>query len=143
MNIMETINTTDIPQTDAARQKYYDGTPSEWVHYKIAMMLEHELNDLWSRFDKQMEAEAEVERLRERLEKAEELIRGLHDGWKKARKAHLETCKNAQAEIDKLHTENICLQELIQEFYEWSRRDYPTEQEVREIMNRYHNLLNK
>jgi len=133
----------DTPRTDAARQKYYDGTPSEWVHYKIAMMLEHELNDLWSRFDKQMEAEAEVERLRERLEKAEELIRGLHDGWKKARKAHLETCKNAQAEIDKLHTENICLQELIQEFYEWSRRDYPTEQEVREIMNRYHNLLNK
>jgi predicted nucleic acid-binding Zn-ribbon protein len=85
----------------------------------------------------------EVERLRERLEKAEELIRGLHDGWKKARKAHLETCKNAQAEIDKLHTENICLQELLQEFYEWSRRDYPTEAEVREIMDRYYNLLNK
>jgi len=84
----------------------------------------------------------EVERLRERLEKAEELIRGLRDGWKKARKAHLETCKNAQAEIDKLHTENICLQELIQEFYEWSRRDYPTEAEVREIMDRYYNLLN-
>jgi predicted nucleic acid-binding Zn-ribbon protein len=84
----------------------------------------------------------EVARLRERLEKAEELIRGLHDGWKKARKAHLETCKNAQAEIDKLHTENICLQELIQEFYEWSRRDYPTEAEVREIMDRYYNLLN-
>jgi hypothetical protein len=33
-----------------------------------------------------------------------------------------ETCKNAQTEIDKLHTENVCLQELIQEFYEWSRR---------------------
>jgi DNA repair exonuclease SbcCD ATPase subunit len=85
----------------------------------------------------------EVARLRERLEKAEDLIRGLHDGWKKARKAHLETCKNAQAEIDKLHTENVCLQELIQEFYEWSRRDYPTEAEVREIMDRYYNLLNK
>ena len=55
----------------------------------------------------------------------------------------LETCKNAQAEINNLHTENVCLQELIQEFYEWSRRDYPTEQEVREIMNRYHDLLNK
>ena len=55
--------------------------------------------------------------------------------------AHLETCKNAQAEIDKLHAENVCLQELIQEFYEWSRRDFPTEQEVREIMNRYHDLL--
>ena len=77
------------------------------------------------------ESNNEVARLRERLEKAEDLIRGLHDGWKKARKAHLETCKNAQAEIDKLHTENTCLQELIQEFYEWSRRDYPTEAEVR------------
>lgn len=85
----------------------------------------------------------EVAMLRERLETAEELIRGLHDGWKKARKAHLETCKNAQAQIDKLHTENVCLQELIQEFYEWSRRDFPTEAEVREIMDRYHNLLNK
>ena len=89
------------------------------------------------------ESNNEVARLRERLEKAEDLIRGLHDGWKKARKAHLETCKNAQAEIDKLHTENTCLQELIQEFYEWSRRDYPTEAEVREIMDRYYNLLTK
>jgi len=43
----------------------------------------------------------------------------------------------------RLRTENVCLQELLQEFYEWSRRDYPAEQEVREIMNRYHNLLNK
>jgi hypothetical protein len=83
----------------------------------------------------QEEKTNEVARLRE-------LIWGLHDGWKKARKAHLETCKNAQAEINKLHTENICLQELIQEFYEWSRRDYPAEAEVREIMNRYYNLLN-
>ena len=87
--------------------------------------------------------EAEVERLTQRMKEAEDLIKGLHDGWKKARKAHLETCKNAQREIHKLHAENVCLQELIQEFYEWSRRDYPTEAEVREIMNRYHNLLNK
>lgn len=83
------------------------------------------------------------QKLEARLAEAEDLITGLHDGWKKARKAHLETCKNAQREIDKLHTENVCLQELIQEFYEWSRRDYPTEQEVREIMNRYYDLLNK
>jgi len=51
--------------------------------------------------------------------------------------------KNAQTEIEKLHTENAFLQELIQEFYEWTRRDYPTEAEVRDIMNRYYNLLNK
>ena len=79
----------------------------------------------------------------DRLKVAEDLIKGLHDGWKKARVAHLETCKNAQTEIDKLYTENVCLQELIQEFYEWTRRDYPTEAEVREIMNRYHHILNK
>jgi hypothetical protein len=54
----------------------------------------------------------EIARLRERLEKAEYLIRGLHDGWKKARTAHLETCKNAQAEINKIHTENQKLREL-------------------------------
>jgi hypothetical protein len=44
----------------------------------------------------------------------------------------------SQAEVERLRTENVCLQELIQEFYEW-----PTEAEVREIMNRYHDLLNK
>jgi cell division protein FtsB len=88
-------------------------------------------------------AKAEVERLTGRMKEAKDIIKGLRDGWKKARKAHLETCKNAQSEIDKLHTENVCLQELIQELYEWTRRDYPTEQEVREIMNRYHDLLNK
>jgi predicted nucleic acid-binding Zn-ribbon protein len=131
--------TTDTPRTDAVMAS------SNWPYHITSEMqkLERELNELWSRFDKQMDAEAEVERLTQRMKEAEDLIKGLHDGWKKARKAHLETCKNAQAEIDKLHTENVCLQELIQEFYEWSRRDFPTEQEVREIMNRYHDLLNK
>jgi chromosome segregation ATPase len=84
-------------------------------------------------------SKAEVERLTGRMKEAKDLI----DGWKKERKAHLLTCKNAQSEIDKLYAENVCLQELIQELYEWTRRDYPTEQEVREIMNRYHDLLNK
>jgi hypothetical protein len=46
-------------------------------------------------------------------------------------------------ELIRLRTENVCLQEIIQELYEWTRRDYPTEAEVREIMDRYHNLLNK
>jgi hypothetical protein len=50
--------TTDTPLTDAARQKYYDGTLSEWVHYKIAMMLEHEL----------AESREEVEGLRKLIE---------------------------------------------------------------------------
>ena len=100
-------------------------------------------SDLCREREKSQKREAEVERLTDRMKKAEDLIKGLHGGWKKARKAHLETYKNAQAEIDKLHAENVCLQELIQEFYEWTRRDFPTEQEVREIMNRYHDLLNK
>lgn len=65
------------------------------------------------------------------------------EAQQKAEAAHLQTCKDAQTEIDKLHAENVCLQELVQEFYEWSRRDYPTEAEVREIMNRYYDLLNK
>lgn len=131
--------TTDTPRTDAVMKS------PNWPYHITSEMqkLERELNELWLRFDKQMEAEAEVERLTDRMKEAEDLIKGLHDGWKKARTAHLETCKNAQAEIDKLHTENICLQELIQEFYEWTRRDFPAEFEVREIMNRYHNLLNK
>ena len=58
-------------------------------------------------------SQAEVERLTGRMKEAEDLIKGLHEGWKKARKAHLETCKNAQSEIDKLHTENVCLQEYL------------------------------
>ena len=62
--------------------------------------------------------------------------------WEHADKIQQEL-KASQAEVERLHTENVCLQELIQEFYEWSRRDYPTEQEVREIMNRYYDLLNK
>jgi hypothetical protein len=143
--------TTDTPRTDAIEFRHCPPQPKELLKkhqdaYALSQQLERELDEakaelaeLWSRFDKQMEAEAEVERLAGRMKEAEDLIKGLHDGWKKARKAHLETCKNAQAEIDKLHAENVCLQE----FYEWSRRDYPTEAEVREIMNRYHNLLNK
>jgi hypothetical protein len=71
-------------------------------------------------------------------------------GYCREREAHRKTCENAQrvieksnTELEKLKSENICLQEIIQEFYEWSRRDYPTEAEVREIMDRYYNLLNK
>jgi cell division protein FtsB len=121
---------TETPRTDAAKVDK-GGMTFVWVEF--ARELEREL----------AASQAEVERLKGRMKDAEDLIKGLHDGWQKARKAHLETCKNAQTEIDKLHAENVCLQELIQEFYEWSRRDYPTESEVREIMNRYYDLLNK
>lgn len=159
------MTTTDTPRTDAVMQdKMRDGNDlpalarelerelaeakAELVELNIAGETAVLAAEIFKSRAEKSEAEvvaltSEVERLRVRNKKAEDLIRGLHGGWKKARKAHLETCKNAQREIDKLHAENVCLQELIQEFYEWSRRDYPTEQEVREIMNRYHDLLNK
>lgn len=132
--------TSDTPRTDAcphcgddeanSRSEYWEG--EDWVCGS---------NDsIQSPLCREREARQKGE---DRLKVAEDLIKGLHDGLKKARVAHLETCKNAQTEIDKLYTENVCLQELIQEFYEWTRRDYPTEDEVREIMNRYYDLLNK
>ena len=54
--------TTDTPRTDA-----YNNSPGV-VPGDFARQLERELNELWSRFDKQMEAEAEVERLKKALE---------------------------------------------------------------------------
>ncbi|MFZ0617037.1 MAG: hypothetical protein WAN16_11415 [Chthoniobacterales bacterium] len=150
--------TTDTPRTD-------DQFPWEAECPRMSNYCDKHLRGYWRNvgspwhgvikeafeIEKELKAsQAEVERLKGRMKEAEDLIKGLHDGWKKARdgwkkerKAHLETCKNAQTGIDKLHTENVCLQELIQEFYEWSRRDYPTESEVREIMDRYYNLLDK
>jgi hypothetical protein len=104
------MTTTDTPRTDAARFEALRGLAlrQDCIPLKLGQELELEL----------LAAQAEVERLTGRMKEAEDLIKGLHDGWKKARKAHLATCKNAQAEIDKLYTENVCLQELIQEFYE-------------------------
>jgi predicted RNase H-like nuclease (RuvC/YqgF family) len=70
---------------------------------------------IWEHADKLQKelkaSKAEVERLTDRMKKAEDLIKGLHDGWKKARVAHLETCKNTQTEIDRLYGTNVCLQE--------------------------------
>lgn len=100
-------------------------------------------------------SKAEVERLTEQLNRAVEIQEEMCTGCRE-REAHKKTCENAGREIanlkaiehnlllDKhnLHTENVCLQEIIQELYEWTRRDYPTEQEVREIMTRYHDLIN-
>jgi hypothetical protein len=124
--MMNNPNDTPTPRTDEAHNS------DKYEEYSYEAVLKCSRN-----------LERELNRATDRIAQAEDIIQGLHEGWKKARKAHLLTCKNAQAEIDKLHTENVCLQEIIQELYEWTRRDYPTEQEVREIMNRYHDLLNK
>ena len=62
--------TTDTPRTDAARERYYDGKTSDWVHYTICRMIEQEL----------AASQAEVDRLREWVrsewpeDQAEEII---------------------------------------------------------------------
>jgi hypothetical protein len=35
---------TDTPRTEAARERYFDGKTSDWVHYTICGMIERELN---------------------------------------------------------------------------------------------------
>ena len=133
---------TDTPRTDAwecfsdpsyydmARLRRTDGPKDFNTGYHLnnlreAIEVRDTLNELERRAEK---AEAEVERLTGRMKEAEDLIKGLHGGWKKARVAHLETCKNAQTEIDKLHTENICLQDslypLVELLDEFSRLWY-------------------
>ena len=62
--------TTDTPRTDAEIFEIQDcnGQLRKVITTQFAKELERELNELWSRFDKQMEAEAEVERLKKALE---------------------------------------------------------------------------
>lgn len=57
----------DTPRTDAVMAS------SNWPYHITSEMqkLERELNELWLRFDKQMEAEAEVNKLNHQLLKAE------------------------------------------------------------------------
>ena len=91
------MTTTDTPRTDAEIwDVVYHHKNEIVVDADFARELERELNELWSRFDKQMEAEAEVERLKEmvmeaarkgdellepyrlRAEKAETLLKQIH-----------------------------------------------------------------
>ena len=51
--------TTDTPRTEAARERYYDGKTSDWVHYTICRMIEQEL----------AASKAEAARLREELKR--------------------------------------------------------------------------
>jgi predicted outer membrane protein len=68
----------DTPRTDAEIwDVVYHHKNEIVVDAVLARELERELNELWSRFDKQMEAEAEVERLKENLEIAEENLASL------------------------------------------------------------------
>jgi hypothetical protein len=69
---------TDTPRTDAARERYFDGKTSDWVHYTTCGMIEQELaayknealclrddHDLLYRDYQKLEAE--VERLKAQL----------------------------------------------------------------------------
>jgi hypothetical protein len=58
---------TDTPRTDAARERYYDGKTSDWVHYTICRMIEQELA---ISLENQCKAQAEVERLKAQLSRA-------------------------------------------------------------------------
>jgi hypothetical protein len=49
----DTNEVSNTPRTDAARERYYDGKTSDWVHYTICGMIEQEL----------AASQAEVERL--------------------------------------------------------------------------------
>jgi hypothetical protein len=74
---------TDTPRTEAARERYYDGKTSEWVHYTICGMIEREL----------AASQAEVARLQKELDatcNAEEL------------RQERETRKRAEAEVERL-----------------------------------------
>ncbi len=64
---MGTMTTTDTPRTDAVVNEPCapHQVMQKWEKLiENSRQLELELNELWSRFDKQMEAEAEVERLK-------------------------------------------------------------------------------
>jgi NACalpha-BTF3-like transcription factor len=61
------MTTTDTPRTDAVVSEpcAIHQVMQKWEKIiENSRQLERELNELWSRFDKQMEAEAEVERLK-------------------------------------------------------------------------------
>ena len=81
--------TTDTPRTDAETYVWQNGGENPFVHKDFARQLERELNELWLRFDKQMKAEAEVERLDHLLADASE------------------TNHRLQAEVEKLKDERI------------------------------------
>ena len=73
----------ETPLTDAARERYYDGKTSDWVHYTICRMIEQEL----------AASKAEVARLKKEL-----------DAWDYGTRAkrEQEARKKAEAEVERL-----------------------------------------
>jgi hypothetical protein len=61
---------------------------------------------------------------------------GIDEDWKRTPLCReREARQNAEANNQKL-----C--EIIEDFYAWTRADHPTEADVRDLMNRYYDLLN-
>jgi hypothetical protein len=79
------MTTTDTPRTDAARERYYDGKTSDWVHYTICRMIEQEL----------AASKAEVERLKKEL-----------DAWDYGTRAEREQkrAEKAEEEVERLRS---------------------------------------
>ncbi|OBQ35460.1 MAG: hypothetical protein AN484_06470 [Aphanizomenon flos-aquae WA102] len=85
--------TTDTPRTDAIEFRHCPPQPKELLKkhqdaYALSRELERELDEaraelaeLWSRFDKQMEAESEVERLKEKLKHAVYLLKSYNPSY--------------------------------------------------------------
>jgi len=152
MNIMETINTTDTPRTEALPSDL-EGINDDHVIRALRIFGREKMTkdgslESWINLgaDRLEKAEAEVERLRTDLCREREAHNKTREDLEQlniAGATAVEAAKLFKLRAEKAEAENVCLQELIQEFYEWSRRDYPTEAEVRDIMNRYYNLLNK
>ena len=154
MSNSNNIKEVATPRCEAERFEALEGSAirRDCVKLNFARHLEREL----------AASQAEVERLKKELAAWDYGTRAARE-QKRAEKAEAELLQSqdinsfldtefriatkraekAESEVERLRTENVCLQELLQEFYEWSRRDFPTEAEVREIMNRYYDLLNK
>jgi regulator of replication initiation timing len=136
--------TTDTPRTDAARigelerelqsisKRLANMTKSRDCMIEDRNLLEVEVKRL-------KDVAYELCREREAHNKTREDLEQLNIAGATA----VQAAKLFKLRAEKAEAENVCLQELMQAFYEWSRRDYPTEAEVRDIMNRYYNLLNK
>ena len=93
--------TTDTPRTDAIQfqSRPISMTIENEMLRALSRQLERELNELWSRFDKQMEAEAEVERLKKKFKRAIEIA---DEFWGNQKQAVLVYHQDLADELDQI-----------------------------------------
>ena len=145
--------TTDTPQTDAERiwelERELNASKDELAEIKetyASIVQQPHFDEREVHCSCVPALRKEVERLRTDLCREREAHNKTREDLEQlniAGATAVQAAKLFKLRAEKAEAKNVCLQELIQEFYEWSRRDYPTEAEVRDIMNRYYNLLNK